>query len=408
MTALFASGSSEPQTLVVFVPIREGEGPALERALERREAALVSGLRSTKRVHSARLFLLPSDDGAPEALVLETRFDGSAREHRRELVEAVGEPLLALVAHGEGSLPSTPADLDAWLVERGLRLEATCSGHDGLTRAIIENDARLDAAVQGLLDAEQAAGRLAGKSPLALAEWLRARLAEERELGVEIFRLPAFERDAVTLRGLARQRPFTVASTLAAAPFFALRDRVRREHETAAARPAPASDRAGQNALIHVARLRPGKLRRSAVHFALACVHDLVRARRPDALPAALGRIHCAAWTLLPGERLLFTMTYDGSFEVLGPELAKHAPRAIRAIWGHTEGFGAASCLPLGGGVGIDGLRRFARAFEVPAQIWYSAYPDLTVADVLRNHHLRELLASDLDAASASALSALL
>ena len=405
MNAHSVSGSAVQQTLLVHVPIRDGEEPALERELERREAALLTGLKAASRVHSARLFVLPGARGAPAALVLETRFDGPASEHRSELREAVGDALLALFAHGEGP-PRGPGELDGWLIERGRRLEATCSGHAGLSRATIANDARLDAAVQGFLDAEQAAGRLAGATELTLAQALQ-RLARERD--IPLFRLQSAEETRTTLADLARRRPFATARTVAAAPLLVLADRIRRRREGARGNEgaAPVTG-AGQNALIHEVPLRPGERRRSAVRFALYCVHELARSRGLAHPPEPLRRIHCAAWALLPNDRLLFTMTHDGNFEVLGPELAKSAARAIRAIWGHTEGFAAASCVPTARGLGIDGLRRFARVFEVRAQIWYSAYPELTVADVLRNHHLRELLAGDLDAASASALCALL
>ena len=53
-------------------------------------------------------------------------------------------------------------------------------------------------------------------------------------------------------------------------------------------------------------------------------------------------------------------------------------------------------------------FKTWTRDYQVPTQVWYSAYPTLSVQDVLRNAEIREILATTLTPRSAERLLGLL
>jgi hypothetical protein len=53
-------------------------------------------------------------------------------------------------------------------------------------------------------------------------------------------------------------------------------------------------------------------------------------------------------------------------------------------------------------------FKAWTRAYQVPTQVWYSAYPLLSVADVLKNARIRALLGSALTPERSAELLALL
>jgi hypothetical protein len=55
-----------------------------------------------------------------------------------------------------------------------------------------------------------------------------------------------------------------------------------------------------------------------------------------------------------------------------------------------------------------EAFKAWTRACQVPTQVWYSAYPTLSVGDVLHNAKLRELLGTELTPRSSQQLLALL
>jgi hypothetical protein len=77
-------------------------------------------------------------------------------------------------------------------------------------------------------------------------------------------------------------------------------------------------------------------------------------------------------------------------------------------IWSNTIWYPKTRLLLFKGAKDEEAFKAWTRACQVPTQVWYSAYPTLSVNDVLQNARLRTLLGSKLDSASAAQLLALL
>jgi hypothetical protein len=194
-------------------------------------------------------------------------------------------------------------------------------------------------------------------------------------------------------------------------PWFELRDELARRRQPRFDTPELRAqrdcigleeDRVEQNGLTHLVALKPGWYRL----FTLKLVLYL--------LPALVGRLggvratHFARWVALRDRRLLFFSNYDGSWEAYLGELIDKASRGLTMIWTNTIWYPKTRFLLFKGARDEAAFKAWARAHQVPTQVWFSAYPGLSVGDVLDNARLRELLGADLSEATAAELLGLL
>jgi hypothetical protein len=370
---------SRRQALTAILPVCAGNEAGLEAELSLRRTQWLAGLKTSTTPHFAKLALLPGAAGGAR-LMVETSFDGPLEPHLRELWDVSGPAWADILRHCVGGSPGLDRPGFCALIDRhAVRVTAACSAHAGLTRAVIENDARIDQVAQSFLDQEQAARLLTGRDPLEIVDGLREELTSHTDIWVGSLELELAE--SVRAEGLW-QRFFRALAVrgLRLIDRFARSNRVRRSGGSmAGANTGRPDEICLQSPFLALSPRRRGRFR----HWALSTLLRGLRDRLPalDADPGELSRLHAARWLLLADGRLLVSLTHDGS----PASFRAFAPRSLTRY-----------------------LALYAEAFELRTQIWYSAYPELSVNDVLRNHRLRELLARPSDRDSARALAALL
>ena len=167
-------------------------------------------------------------------------------------------------------------------------------------------------------------------------------------------------------------------------------------------------DSVSQNGLTHFVPLRPGAFRRATMRLVL---WFLERARRNVAYEGRLGgisSIHFARWVLLEDDTVLFFSNYDGSWEAYLGDFVDKAHHYLSAVWSNTRWFPRTHALVFEGAAREAAFKQWTRTFQVQNQIWYSAYPHLTVSDVLTNARIRERATGTMDERDAQAWLALI
>jgi hypothetical protein len=100
--------------------------------------------------------------------------------------------------------------------------------------------------------------------------------------------------------------------------------------------------------------------------------------------------IHFARWVMLDdGRRLFFGSNYDGSLESYMDDFINKVAWGINLVFGNGVGFPRVRWLLRGGAKREQQYKRYLRRHQLPTQVWYKAYPDLSVADLNRNSRLR-------------------
>jgi hypothetical protein len=408
--------ATDQGVLTVVTRVRPGHEAALRAILEAIAEALppqapVAGdgvIPFTKlaTVHFARWVILPPGRdavGKPIAteLVMATAYDGPLDGHLRELATVAHEGLDAIYAHCDGW---GEADVEAYLRRHAVAPAAFFVGARWRTVAQIRGEIGVRDVLETALDAPGPASngtatsggnRDALRAAVARASGLRWALEPPPE-PTWAWWLRHYALLVVIVVGLLVLLPILLPLVVIGLVL------VRRAERRDAARDPtdPAGDDVAaelrrlreltqvedfqtQNQMTLVSNVRPGRLRRTAL---LAVVlYARFRTAYIDTRGTLVGipSIHFAHWALIDeGRRLLFVSNYDGTWESYLGDFIDRTAGGLSAIWSNTVGFPRTRFLFGEGARDEQRFKTWVRAQQVPSNVWYAAYPSLSVLNV--------------------------
>jgi hypothetical protein len=140
-----------------------------------------------------------------------------------------------------------------------------------------------------------------------------------------------------------------------------------------------------QNQLTLVTVVEREQVRR--VRAVMAAIDSFAKRLAPPGSLIGISTIHFVRWLLIDdGRRLVMLSDYDGSWESYIDEFAEMILSGLDAIWNTSLGF------PPDGARDLPAFKRFLRSHQVPAEIFFSAYPDETVLNIVNNLTLAHAL----------------
>lgn len=405
------------QALTLVAAIVPGREAELDSWLRDNKRALQRGLERSSTTHFARWVILPpSEDedgkliGERSLLAFESNFDGQLEAHVADLRAALGSLLDGAFADAEGYPGSAEfADLLRFFRKGSLRAAAFYVAHGGLSVGVIQGDVTLRRAVERRLGERSQGARVRGESALELAADLQrvARgVAAERGLTLgHVDRGLPQSSSSVVMAALraALAQPFGVLLAFVLSPFFEWRDAVVRRRQPSFRTPVLVQkrdgigleeDRVDQNGLTHLVPIKPGWYRSFALKMMVLVVRGLADFGARVGRLGGIETIHFARWVVLPDRRLLFFSNYDGSWEAYLGDFIDKASIGLTMIWTNTLWYPKTRLLLFQGARDEGAFKEWTRAYQVPTQVWYSAYPFASVGDVLKNARIRELLGS--------------
>lgn len=387
--------------LTVIARVRDGQRAALEQLLAREQPAVVRDLARVSTLHFGR-FVVFDRAGGDAALAFESNYDGDAQTHLQQLVHAIGPSLDRFFACCEGYVRGS---FPAFAAEHAVPPVTYYISHGGLSRDQILHDRRVRQTIEDWLDAQDAAGELEKLSPRDVAVRLQKHLSK---LGLSVGPvdrgLPKQPWAAIPLFVLVLPFVLVVELILAAAALLVYEPADRREAETSPPiiksdndpyvnALIDAEDRHPQNGLTHVVPLKSGAFRLAALKVALYFVEQARRRLYFTGTLGGIASIHFARWSLLDDGTLVFFSNYDGSWESYLGDFVDKAHWFLTAIWTNAKWFPPTTALAFRGATQEAAFKQWARTFQVRNQIWYSAYPDVSVQNVLDNARIREMAA---------------
>jgi hypothetical protein len=153
-----------------------------------------------------------------------------------------------------------------------------------------------------------------------------------------------------------------------------------------------------QNHMANMSDVKPGWYRSMTTRAIMMLASINARFSTKGTL-GGIPSIHFAHWALLDGgKRILFCSNFDGSWENYLDDFIDKATLGLTGIWGNTIGFPTPRFLLWDGATNAARFKAIARRKQVPAAVWYSAYPKLTVQAIDNNSAIRRDLFRDLDA----------
>ena len=157
--------------------------------------------------------------------------------------------------------------------------------------------------------------------------------------------------------------------------------------QKAMAEMAEREDRALVNHMGSIVEIKPGILRTIIVHLGLWGLGLYLRTM-PEARAgylASMRTIHFAHWAIIGnGGRLMFFSNFDGTWESYLDDFIEKAHVGLTLAWTNGVGFPPARFLVLDGATNGRLFKAWARHSMAAADLWFCAYPRLTVEQIER------------------------
>ena len=104
--------------------------------------------------------------------------------------------------------------------------------------------------------------------------------------------------------------------------------------------------------------------------------------------------IHFARWVFLgKRRRVLFFSNFDNSWQSYLGDFVDQASTGLTAVWSNTKGYPRTKNLLFAGAKNSTSFLAWVRASQLPTDVWYSAYPALSIKNVNNNTLLRRGIA---------------
>jgi Dyp-type peroxidase family len=150
-----------------------------------------------------------------------------------------------------------------------------------------------------------------------------------------------------------------------------------------------------QNQLTHLAYVKPGLLRWLLIRGVFFALQVLSTNQYNKGKLGDIPSIHFARWVLLPHRAVLFFSNFDSSWQSYLGDFIDKASSGLTAVWSNTVGYPRTTWLLSAGSRDAGRFLAWTRAGQRPTQVWYCAYPGLSIVNVNDNTELRRGLAED-------------
>ena len=404
--------TTAPQCLTVLAPIRPAQEAGLRQLLRAigddingkqlsvSPRPFIAFVRS-RRIHFARFAILNDPDrGAGRTRLLFTSiYDGSLDAHLDELVSITSDmDAIWGACESYTGVRDFPSFIKAHALETAayyiaFRDETVASITSGIA-ARRQQHARQDAGDPGSQERAHTSSapphvrllmRVIRAAPLVL-DLARAIATSgfgnvyhgTRRIIASLDRYPVFR----VFNAITRNRMPPLKSHFSSlaldqrAPFEPLAHRDEIPTQTTTGRPAFREDAVAQNQLTVVTVIDPASVDR--VRSVMTAIDSYARRLAPSGSLIGISTIHFARWLVIDGgRRLLFVSDYDGSWESYIDEFAEMILSGLDAIWETSFG------MPPDGARDLPAFKRFLRIHQVPSDIFFAAYPDETVLNIM-------------------------
>lgn len=336
------------------------------------------------------------------ALVFLGDCDGDADSFLEQLAGRAGPGLIRIFSHCKGFV-GTGGDLLQWMKQQSVRPSANYINWIGRTVKQVHEEAALHRSLsEHLAMIVDDVGRENIRA-------LRQRLLTHVELEKHAGRLRLSPPEATPLSWQVRNLLHKIGIPLLllllspllliASPYLAWRLRAlersdpeivirpSREH---IARLSIQEDRSITNHFNVLGDVKPGLFRLTALKISLLLLDYSARHVYRRGFLTRVRTIHFARWVLLDNNRrLFFASNYDGSLESYMDDFINKVAWGLNLVFSNGVGYPKTKWLIKQGAEREQEFKYTLRRHQLPSELWYKAYPDITAYDLSRNSRIR-------------------
>ncbi|MCQ8127709.1 hypothetical protein [Methylomonas rivi] len=409
-------------TFMIVAPVRDGELENLRGLLAGMNKSVgladpanpLVPFGAFERLHMARFVIIEAITGDDikafgreprpwqPALAFLGDFDGDRLDFLTELAERAEEGLQQIFAHCEGF--SKAFDLLSWMVTHNIEPAANYVNWLGRTVRQVHEEAALHQCLSEYLP--QIVAEMGRDNPRVLRQKLLSHVEMQKHAGL----LKLSPEDPTPLAWMIRNGLHKIGVPLVLlllspvflilAPFFALRLRMlersdpelfirpSREHIEALAY---LEDRDVSNQFNVFGDIKPGLFRLLLFKFLMLLTDYVARHVYNRGFLTRIRSIHFARWVFMDNNRrAFFASNYDGSHESYMDDFINKAGWGLNAAFSNAIGYPTTRWIFKQGAEREQQFKYTQRRHQLPSEVWYKAYPDLTAIDLARNSRIRK------------------
>ena len=398
--------------LTLATPIKNGEIETLDALLLAMRDGLENGqpeeFQNLGTIHYLRMVMLKSEDpegnifpGISTRFVLSTDYDGDEDQHLLDLATKSPGFLDKLYVHCEGypeAAKRTPQNRASYLKQWRIKSAAFFAGAPGRTLQQIKKESDLRNYIWHFLQS----GNWKSKTPAEIHKSIKENVLAKTEFewAKEKAELPRENWLGMAMLGLILLilLPFIIIWIIILHFVHEVRDkplgltpsqvnpvktRELEEYE----------DLHNQNQFTQFLIMRPGFMRLKTLQglmlFAKALIGNLFVKGKLMGIPT----IHFARWIMMDDNKhMLFFSNFDGSWQQYLGDFIDKSGWGLTGIWSNSENFPKTNFLFTGGAYDAEHFLAWSRYYQIPTSVWYCAYPNLSIKNVMNNTYIRNEL----------------
>jgi len=145
------------------------------------------------------------------------------------------------------------------------------------------------------------------------------------------------------------------------------------------------------NQYTAIGSVKPGLFRRGLLRLILVAIQFASRNLFTRGYLARVQTIHFARWLFLDDKtRVVFTSNYDGGHQAYMDDFINKVAWGLNIVFSNGIGWPRTDWLIARGARREHLFKYYQRRHQIPTQVWYKAYPGLTLSDLARNSRIRE------------------
>jgi len=402
--AFSARSWRRPDTVSVFCAVQDDDVPELRALLAECEPQL--RLDELATVHFLRLFIIDADRdlrGHPlrARLVVSAVFDDTAESFLTKWVEIAGEVLLVLFSHCVDG-PTTSEDIVPFLIKGAVQPDTFHIGPPDSSVSQIRDEERLANRLRGFIDAQ-----FSDPALVVSAEEVRRRALAYVKAHPDLPQQPRPDRslrsrvlqgaDLLGTGAVATSGLMVAGIGAGVVRYLELTepDVVIRQDDAKVETLESVEDLTVQNQFTMVAAVRDSTARRLILQASLFLSDAYSKHLSNAGQLVGVETIHYARIHRIDGgRRFLFMSDFDGGWNRYLFDFLTTGAFAVVPNWTNLLGCPKTDFLLIPGSGFTQRFLPFTRARQIRTDVWYSAFPQLTVTDILKHAEIRRGLFS--------------
>ncbi len=401
--------------ITLIIPIAPGNTDQLRSALKIIKQDLAEGRKSyfsnIHTIHYARWIIIDDKDelGNPEQenakLIFSSNFDGSIEDQLRDLCTISADLTDHIYQYCSGYPEKklrTPENRMNYLRQWNVPAASFFRGSPNRSLDQIRNESKLRNQLRKILDEQNFEANSSKSIQKKLQDDIKS--LPEFRWALEPFRMPRVNWIGMIFTGiiLLLLSPLIILLILIIQffherkdPYFTLKrndldENRMRELELD-------EDFEFQNQFTQLVVMKPGKWRLFTFKFMMIFSKVLIKFLFVKGKLMGIPTIHFARWVLFDNnKRVLFCSNFDGSWQQYLGDFIDKSGWGLTGIFSNTTNFPKTKFLFFGGAYDEEHFLAWSRNTELPTQVWYNAYPELSIKNVNNNSLIRSLLFKNL------------